>query len=97
MTQVNKWKSAESKGIGKWNSTKVDNANFFWFNGFNSIIHGAVGVIPYVEFDHFSHDICDEIVSIVKQDFSCQEIADVLFGGNSEFFEHFKITESMFN
>jgi len=78
------WNGTESRGLGNWNSTKVNNGNYFWFNGFNSIIHGAVGVIPYVEFDFFSQDICNEKVSIVKQDFSCEEIADSILASASD-------------
>ncbi|MCK9452480.1 MAG: T9SS type A sorting domain-containing protein [Bacteroidales bacterium] len=53
--------------MGHWNSTSiVDNANHFWFNAYNSLIHGVVGVIPYVEYKSLFRDPCNEMLALVK-------------------------------
>ncbi len=48
------------KELGYFNTTKTENANFFWFNCYNSIIHGAVGIIPYIVFGSFYDNPCTE-------------------------------------
>ena len=51
--------------LGSWNSTGfVDNANHFWFNAYNSIIHGATGLIPYIEYSKLYTNPCQELSNL---------------------------------
>lgn len=53
--------------MGLWNSNlNVDNANHFWFNAYNSVVHGAIGIIPYIEYTKIFKNPCLELLTLVR-------------------------------
>ncbi len=85
----------ETNYLGSWNSTGfVDNANHFWFNAYNSIIHGVTGLIPYVEYSKLYTNPCQEL-SILKDSAGIlgRELQYRIYWEDRDFFDTYGISE----
>ncbi len=82
--------------LGNWNSTGlVNNANYFWFNAYNSIIHGAIGIIPYIEYPSLYFNPCEETMSIaICSGINQVELKSYIYNMNSDFFTTLGISQS---
>lgn len=79
--------------LGNWNSTGfVNNANYFWFNAYNSIIHGAVGILPYIEYPSLYLNPCEELLSLA---FDEEELKSSIYNKDSRFFSSLSISQDM--
>lgn len=84
------------RDMGNWNSTNfVDNANYFWFNAYNSIIHGAVGILPYIEYSKLYYNPCQDMLSLIDiAGITIDEFRYRVYNENPLFFTSHNIEQS---